>query len=298
MRLSARVLLAVLCLCCFGCGRTSGAASAAAPVTIREVVRGYRTPYVAGMPEQMVVDRYDNVYSLDFENNHLAMFAYNGTFLRSFTTDNPPFKGPTGVAVDADLNVYVADQGNSRLVKMNAQGRLVRTYYYPLGAPMGVAVDADGYIYIYGSSGVIARTDQNGTVVQHYNATTYGSRGGLTIDCEGNLLATDMQRARALRFNRNTGALMNVWTTSNPPLNYPWNIAADCAGHVYIADAFGGRVVQMDGQNTLLTVYVNSTGYGVAVTSKGDVLVAPGGGYNVALMAKTEKGGRVEAVKA
>jgi hypothetical protein len=30
-----------------------------------------------------------------------------------------------------------------------------------------------------------------------------------------------MQRARALRFDRLTGSVLNLWITTNPLLNYP-----------------------------------------------------------------------------
>ena len=292
MQPSLRLLLVVVCLCCF----SPSLSSAAAVPTITRVVRGFKVPYQASMPEQMVVDRYDHVYALDFENNHVAMFDYNGTFLRSFTTDNPPFKGPTGLAVDHDLAVYIADQANARLVKLHANGSLARVYDGDVYE--GVAVDKEGRIYAYGVSGFIVQMAQNGTVLQRYNSTGFGTRGGLAIDCDGHLLVADMQRNRAVRFNAQTGAVMNVWTTTNPALSYPWNIAADCVGHVYIADGFNGRVVQMDDDNRLLAVYMNGTGFGVAVSSKGEVLVAPGGGYNVAVMAAAEMGEEVEAVAA
>jgi sugar lactone lactonase YvrE len=236
------------------------------------------------MQEQIVVDRFDNVYSLDFENNHLAMFDYNGTFLRNFTTDNPPFVGATGVAVDAQLNVYVADQNNQRIIKLDAEGKLVRVYGG--GWYNGVAVDSEGFIYVFGDS--IFRMDQNGTILQRYNATSYGTRGGLAIDCDGNLLVADTQHARAFRLNSKTGALLNEWTTANPPFKYPWNIAADCAGHVYIADGTGGRVVELDNGNNIVAIYeITETGIGVAISSKGDVLIAPGGKYNIAVMDKS-----------
>jgi streptogramin lyase len=282
------LLLAAICLCSLCHGRVF----ASSPPTISKVLRGFTIPYKADMPEQMVRDRFDNVYSLDFENNHIAMFDYNGTFLRSFTTDNPPFKGPTGVAVDAQLNVYVADESNQRIVKLDAEGKLVRVYggaWYN-----GVAVDSEGFIYAF--SDFITRMDQNGTVLQRYNSTSHGTRGGLAIDCDGNLLVADMQHSRAFRLDSRTGALLNVWTTANPPLSYPWHIAADCEGHVFLAD--GGRIVELDNGNNIVAFYVNGTGIGVAISTKGDLLVAPGGGYNVAVMAKSTQSTVKKAVDA
>jgi DNA-binding beta-propeller fold protein YncE len=239
---SLQLLLAVICLCSVCNGRVS----ASSPPIISKIVRGFTIPYKADMPEQMVRDRFDNVYSLDFESNQ-------------------------------------------RIVKLDAEGNLVRVYggaWYN-----GVAVDSEGFIYAF--SDFITRMDQNGTVLQRYNSTSHGTRGGLAIDCEGNLLVADMQHSRAFRLDRLTGALLNVWTTANPPLSYPWHIAADCAGHVFLAD--GGRIVELDNGNNIVAFYVNGTGIGVAISTKGDLLVAPGGGYNVAVMAKSPQS-MVEAV--
>ena len=279
------VFLAALCIC----GLPYSRALAASPPTITTIIRGFTVPYSANMPEQITLDRYNNVYSLDFENNQLAMFDYNGTFLHSFTTDDPAFKGPTGVAVDMQLSVYVADQNNERIVKFHANGSVAQVY----GGRMynGVAVDRKGFIYtfVYGEAAVL-RMDQNGTVLQRYNSTTYSNRGGLAIDCDGNLLVADMGNARAVRVNTQTGDVLNEWTTTKPALNYPWNIAGDCASKdVLIADAFNGRVVRMDNNNNVVAIYQNHTGYGVAFTPNGDVLVAPGGQYNVAVMATAEQ---------
>jgi hypothetical protein len=58
---------------------------------------------------------------------------------------------------------------------------------------------------------------------------------------------------------------------------------------VYVADGFGGRVVKLDNVNNIVAIYINRTGYGVAITSKCNVLVVPGGGYSFAVMAKPEQ---------
>ena len=277
------LLLATVCLCCFHNLHFSTAAAPSPPI-IDTIVRGFTIPYEANMPEQIVVDHYDNVYSLDFENNHVAMFDYNGTFIHSFTIDKPALYGPTGLAVDTQLNVYVADANNNRIVKWDANGTVVKIFSGHIYN--GVAVDSEGFLYAFVyEEATVVRMDQNGTEVQRYNNATFGNRGGLSIDCDGNLLVADMDNARAFRINTQTGDVMNVWTTTSPPLNYPWNIAGDCDGNVYIADCFNGRMVRMDNDNNVVAIYNNRTGYGVAITSKGDVLTAPGGEYNVALMA-------------
>ena len=107
------------------------------------------------------------------------------------------------------------------------------------------------------------------------------------IDCHGNLLVADLDNARALRIDTATGAVLNVWNTTNPPLASARNIAGSCVNtaEVLIADRYNARVVRLNNDNNVIATYENNTGCGVAFTSKGEVLIAAAGGYNVAVMA-------------
>jgi sugar lactone lactonase YvrE len=64
------------------------------------------------------------------------------------------FARPTGLAVDADGNLYVCDTLNNRIEVFDADGKFISTYgkngdgpgYF--GRPKGVAVDSDGHIWV------------------------------------------------------------------------------------------------------------------------------------------------------
>ena len=186
-------LLAALCL----------AVLLPSSVSAFSYIRGYSVPYQASMPEQIAVDRFGRVYSLDFENNHVAQFDNNGTFLASFTTDNPPLKGPTGLAVDAALNVYVADSGNNdnnRIVKWNSSGHVVQIYGG--AAYQSVAIDSEGFIYATVYGGAVVRMAQNGTWLQSYKVSSTFGRGSVGIDCDGQLLVADMWQGPRLPHRR------------------------------------------------------------------------------------------------
>ncbi len=74
------------------------------------------------------------------------------------TTTNSPrpgdFAKPTGLAVDADGNLYVCDTLNNRIEIFDADGKFVSTFgkagdgpgYF--ARPKGVAIDADGHIWV------------------------------------------------------------------------------------------------------------------------------------------------------
>jgi sugar lactone lactonase YvrE len=64
------------------------------------------------------------------------------------------FAKPTGLAVDKDGNLYVADTLNDRIEVFDADGQFIRTFgkngdgpgYF--GRPKGVAIDGDGHIWV------------------------------------------------------------------------------------------------------------------------------------------------------
>src|SRR6478735_8764574 len=86
-----------------------------------------------------------------------AVPASAATFVGSWGSlgsDHGQFSGPAGVAVDANGHVYVADTGNHRIEKFDADGGFVRAWgSYGSGNgqfryPGGVAVDAHGHVYV------------------------------------------------------------------------------------------------------------------------------------------------------
>lgn len=68
------------------------------------------------------MDRNENVYVADVASYGVAKFDRTAKFVRRF---NFLASGqmPTGIAVDASGNVFVAEVGNSRIVKFDMLGR-------------------------------------------------------------------------------------------------------------------------------------------------------------------------------
>ena len=64
---------------------------------------------------------------------------------------NGQFNAPTGLAVDAQDNILVADWGNSRIQIFDSQGSFlsfVNTVVCPLYGPQGLALTHDGHIVV------------------------------------------------------------------------------------------------------------------------------------------------------
>lgn len=147
--------------------------------------------------------------------------------------------GPTGITVDQNGNVYVADTMNHRVLIFDAKGTLRQT----IGSfgneegkfqePRGVAVDAQGNIYVADTwNARVVKLSPSGTWL-----TTWGT---------GNEDLGNGRRATV------TGATQEGNNAS--PLGFfgPRGIAVDSEGHVYLADTGNRRIVVTDSNGTFL----------------------------------------------
>ena len=90
-------------------------------------------------------------------------------YTRDETGDLTPVKGltnPADMFVDGDGNIYVADRGNNRIVKMDAAGVLLQEIGVgTLKAPEGVTVDEEGAVLVADTGNSrIAVFEKDGTV--------------------------------------------------------------------------------------------------------------------------------------
>ena len=125
-------------------------------------------------PYDIAIDKAGNFYVADRKNNRIRKFTVGGsmttiagTGTAGFSGDNGPatnatLSSPTGVAVDANGVIYIADFGNNVLRKITTDG-VIHTIagdgvYYPFNgdgpalqqnvSPVRVAVDNAGTIYL------------------------------------------------------------------------------------------------------------------------------------------------------
>jgi hypothetical protein len=112
---------------------------------------------------------------------------------------------PGGVATDGGGNVYVADPGNNRIQKFDANGTFLATW---------------------GSAGSDNRQ--------------FSSPSGIATDESGNVYVADMGNLRIQKFDAN-GAFLAAWKSPGPDTQTPppIGVATDHSGNVYVLD-YGG----------------------------------------------------------
>jgi sugar lactone lactonase YvrE len=208
-------------------------------------------------PRGTAVDGAGNVYIADTSNFRVrkvtpagVITTFAGTGVSGFSGDTAQatlaqLGAPTGVAVDAAGNVYIADAGNYRIRKVNPAGVITtmagtgvpgfsgdsgQATLAQLNFPNGVAVDGAGNVYIADTLNHRVRKVTPAGVITTLAGTGVAGFSG------------DSAQATLAQLNRADG------------------VAVDTAGNVYIADALNYRVRKVNTAGVITTL----AGTGVA----------------------------------
>ncbi|NQT69847.1 MAG: tandem-95 repeat protein [Desulfobacteraceae bacterium] len=223
-------------------------------------------------PEAVAVDNAGNIYIADHGNQRIRKVDTSGIITtvagngsRGYNGDNisavdAMLNYPEGVAVDNAGNIYIGDESNDRIRKVDTSG--VITTVAGNGSP--------GY---------------NGDNIPAVDARLNSPRN-LAVDNAGNLYIVDIYNWRIRKVDTS-----GIITTVGTGLQYPSGVAVDSTGNIYIADTDHFRIRKVDTSGVITTVAGNgSSGYGgdsgpptdamfyfpkgVAVDSAGDFYIA------------------------
>ncbi len=268
-------------------------------------------------PAAIAVDLAGNLFTVDQGNNRIRKVALDGTITtvagngsRGFSTDGGPataaaLASPSGIAVDAFGNLYIADTGSYRIRKVGADG-IIRTVAgtgsigfsgdggaateAALSICSGLAVDADGNLYIadqgnarirkVSTAGIITTVAGNGTVgFSGDGGNAVAARlgmlaviidgltqaSGIAVDAAGNLYIAEIFSNRIRKVDADgkisTIAGTGVRDTSGDggpallaALDQPMGVAVDAAGNLYIAHPFSHLIRKIDPDGFISTV--------------------------------------------
>ena len=213
-------------------------------------------------PWGVAVDGSGNLYVSDCDNNRVLVYpAGSTTALRvygqggSFTTNTPNKGGisanslycPIGVAVDKKGNVYISDVDNNRVLYYPFRSTTATRVYGQGGSFTTNTVNKGGISAdsLYYPSLITLDKNSNVYVVDYFNNRVLyypsGSTTATRVAGQGGSLTTN---------TANKGGI------SAKSLSYPWGIAVDGSGNLYVADYDNNRVLYYPmGSSTATTVY-------------------------------------------
>ena len=177
---------------------------------------------------------------------------------------------PFGVTVDAAGNIYIADDGNSRVVKIAAIGGTQSTAGTGLSNPHSVAVDGAGNVYIADYANVY-KVSANGSSQTTVAATGLTNPCGVAVDGAGNLYIANC--GGSSNFVVEVHEDGSAQTTAVSGLYLTDGVAVDGANNVYIADTGNNRVVKVSATGAQNTVFTGEAD-DVVVDSAGTIYVA------------------------
>jgi uncharacterized protein (TIGR03437 family) len=172
---------------------------------------------VIPMPHGIAMDRAGNLYIAEWPDSRIrkvtidgAIQTIAGTGLRGFSGDGGPatqaeLNLPWGLAANDNGTIYIADNQNSRVRKISADGSIT-TVAGPqnpgIGNPQGVAVDSAGNLFIAdGGLWKVSTNEKISGLSLYSNDGKQVSAGGtgLTIDSQGNLFVVSGNRILKLQ---------------------------------------------------------------------------------------------------
>jgi len=202
---------------------------------------------------------------------------------------------PSGVALDAVGNLYIADFENAVVRRVDGQGKIWVFASAPIGdggpaasasllSPIAVALDAQGNTYVNDGSGrirkidgtgiisTIAGTGEQGFVTDGVAANTapLNSPGELGVSPAGDLLIADTGNQRVRKVGAD-GMISTVagsgsagfsgdgGPAASAQLSSPSGVAVDSAGNLYIADTGNNRIRKATLGGTITTLAGNGT---------------------------------------
>jgi sugar lactone lactonase YvrE len=225
-------------------------------------------------PSSVKIDAAGNIYVADYGNNRIRKIDGSGTistyagdgqagFLDNMLADSGELFSPNDMAFDKSGNMFIADQFNNRIRKVDLNDSIRYIAGDGSGAPY------QGYFYGDGGLALFAE---------------FYFPSGVAIDDSGNIFIADTYNDRIREINWKTDTITTIAGNGGGGYNgdgrlairaelyYPTQVAVDDSDNLYIADEGNSRIRKVTHATGIITTYagtgnVGYTGDGSAAIS-------------------------------
>jgi hypothetical protein len=263
-------------------------------------------------PMGVAADATGNIYITDYGNNRIRKVSVSGIITTVAGNGNAGYSGdgasatsaelsgPWGITLDGSGNIYIADEYNNCIRKINSSG-IISTVagngvagfsgdngaatLAKLNSPCGLAFDGSGNMYIADmSNSRIRKVNTSGIITTIGGNGTKGFNGdggpatsaelfqptGVAIDHLGNIFIADSNLVRKINpsgtittfaGNGTMGFSGDGAAAIAAEINGAFGIAADSAGSVYISDVGNNRIRRINTSGIISTI-AGDGGYG------------------------------------
>ena len=213
------------------------------------------------------------------------------------------FDSPTGIAVDGNGNILVADTGNGRIEKFSPTGMFLSIIgtkgngHGQFGDPNGIAIDHSGNIYVaeVAANHRVQKLAPDGTFIAEWKGPEPGFYGPrrIAIGPDDSIYVDDQGHTRIVKFSPD-GQVLSVWGSAGSrdgQFNDPTSVAVDhTTNKVYVADPLNKRIQVFDSNGKFLAKWIvsewgRSHGFeDLAIDSKAGRLYASSANTNAVLI--------------
>ena len=187
------------------------------------------------------------------------------TFQAGKGTGQGEFDYPTGIAVDPNGNLLVADSGNGRIEKFSSNGKFVTSIGSrgkgegQLREPNGIAVDRAGNMYVADAGNHrVEKLAPDGKFVAEWKGPGPGFYGPrrVAVGSDGSVYVVDQGHSRIAKFSPD-GHPVTTWGIKGKgdgQFDDPTSVAVDpTTNKVYVADPINQRIQVSDSNGKFLT---------------------------------------------